>query len=152
MVSSLEIPLSHCLLVLVMEAVSNLLSRVVECGFISGFRVEGRVEGVQISHSDDTLTFCDPCLDQFSFSACWFEASSSLNINLSESELIPIGFVPNVKELALVMGWGIGKLCATYFSLPLKAKATRDVVKERCSKRLTLWKRQHLRKVDESLC
>ena len=49
------------------------------------------------------LMFSDPCPDQLTYLAwvlLWFEASSGLMINLSMSELIPIGNVPNVEELA----------------------------------------------------
>ena len=70
----------------------------------------GGREGVLISNflfADDTLLFSNPCLDQLTYLAwllLWFEASSVLNINLSKSDLIPIGDVPNVGELASVMG------------------------------------------------
>ncbi|RVW35445.1 hypothetical protein CK203_097234 [Vitis vinifera] len=98
-------PLSPYLFALVMEALSSLLRRVVESGFISGFKVRGGGgDGVLISHLlfvDDTLLFSDPCPDQLTYLAwvlLWFETSSGLKINLSKSELIPIGDVPNVEE------------------------------------------------------
>ena len=88
-----------------MEALSSLLRRVVESGFISGFKVRGGGgDGVLISHLlfvDDTLLFSDPCPNQLTYLAwvlLWFETSLGLKINLSKSELIPIGDVPNVEE------------------------------------------------------
>ena len=54
-------PLSPYLFVLMMEAFSNLISRVEEKGFIRGFKVMGRRgEGVSVSHllfADDTFLF-----------------------------------------------------------------------------------------------
>ena len=56
-----EDPLSPYLFVLMMEAFSNLISRVEEKGFIRGFKVMGRRgEGVSVSHllfADDTFLF-----------------------------------------------------------------------------------------------
>ncbi|RVW23310.1 putative ribonuclease H protein [Vitis vinifera] len=112
-----------------------------EDGFILSFRVGGGGrEGVLSSNLlfvDDTLLFFNPCLDQLTYLAwvlLWFMASSGLKIILSKCELIPIGDVPNVEELASVMGCGIGKLLATYLGLPLctsfKAKDVWDLVEE----------------------
>ncbi|RVX04978.1 hypothetical protein CK203_019137 [Vitis vinifera] len=133
--------LSPYLFVLIMEALSSLLRRAMEDGFILSFRVGGGGrEGVLSSNLlfvDDTLLFFNPCLDQLTYLAwvlLWFKASSGLKIILSKCELIPIGDVPNVEELASVMGCGIGKLLATYLGLPLctsfKAKDVWDLVEE----------------------
>ena len=35
----------------------------------------------------------------------WFEASSGLKVNFDKSELIPIGSVDQVEELALELGY-----------------------------------------------
>ena len=40
----------------------------------------------------------------------WFEAISGLRINLNKSEIIPVGRVDNVEELAAELGCGIGPL------------------------------------------
>ena len=149
--------LSPYLFVLIMKALSSLLRRTMEDGFILSFRVGGGGrEGVLSSNLlfvDDTLLFFNPCLDQLTYLAwvlLWFMASSGLKIILSKCELIPIGDVPNVEELASVMGCGIGKLLATYLGLPLctsfKAKDVWDLVEERFFKRFALWKRQYLSK------
>ena len=80
----------------------------------------------------------------------WFEAMSGLRINLNKSEIIPVGAVDNVVELALELGCGIGSLPTSYLGLPLGAshKATRvwKSVKERFRKRLASWKMQYISK------
>ena len=56
----------------------------------------------------------------------WFEAMSGLRINLNKSEIIPVGLVDNVVELALELGCGIGSFLTSYLGLLLGAshKAT----------------------------
>ena len=76
----------------------------------------------------------------------WFEAISGLKINLTKSELIPVGRAENLDELALVLGCKVGVLPTTYLGLPLGAPYNSlvawDGVEERFRKRLALWKRQ----------
>ena len=80
----------------------------------------------------------------------WFEACSSLKINLEKSELIPIGDVHNMEEFAKVLGCKVGTLPTIYLGLPLGApyKSSRvwERVEERFQKRLALWKRQYFSK------
>ena len=90
-----------------MEVFSALLKRVIEGGFLSGYRVKGRVEErVLISHLlfvDDTLVFCKASQDHLTYLnwlLMWFEAVSGLRIYLEKSELIPIGRVENMDDLA----------------------------------------------------
>ena len=40
----------------------------------------------------------------------WFEAMSGLRINLSKSDIIQIGLVDNVEELANELGYGVGSI------------------------------------------
>ena len=49
----------------------------------------------------------------------WFEAVSRLRINLSKSEIIPVGTVTNVETVAIELGCGVGSLPITYLGLPL---------------------------------
>ncbi|KAL6332308.1 hypothetical protein AAG906_004871 [Vitis piasezkii] len=49
----------------------------------------------------------------------WFEAISSLKINLDKSENFPVGRVDNVEELALKLGCKVGALPSYYLGLPL---------------------------------
>ena len=74
----------------------------------------------------------------------WFEAMSGLNVNLDKSEIIVMGRVENVEELAIEFGCKVSKL-PSYLGLPLGARfkevATWDGVEERLRKRLSTWKR-----------
>ena len=80
----------------------------------------------------------------------WFEAMSGLKVNLDKSEIITVGRVENVEEVALEFGCKVSKLPSSYLGLPLGARfkevATWDGVKERLRKRLSLWKKQYISK------
>ena len=54
-------------------------------------------------------------------SPIWFEAILGLKINVTKSELIPVGRTENLDELALVLGCKVGVLPTTYLELPLVA-------------------------------
>ena len=111
---------------------------------------------MEVSHllfADDTLIFCEVSQDQLTFLCwilMWFEALSSLKINLEKSELIRAGRVSNVDSLASELGCKVGSLPTTYLGLPLgahcKSVAVWDGVEERFKKRLTSWKRQYISK------
>ena len=49
----------------------------------------------------------------------WFEVASSLRINLVKSEILPVGGVEEVEELAVELGCRVGSLPSTYLGLPL---------------------------------
>ncbi|WJZ80362.1 hypothetical protein VitviT2T_000290 [Vitis vinifera] len=150
-------PLSPYLFVIAMEVFSAFLQRAVEGGYLSGCRVKGRSEeGVLISHllfADDTLVFCKPSQDHLTYLSwllMWFEATSGLRINLEKSELIPVGRVENMDDLAWEFGCKVGSLPSTYLGMPLgasfKSTSVWDGVEERFRKRLGMWKRQYLSK------
>ena len=65
----------------------------------------------------------------------WFKACSSLRINLEKSELIPVGRVHNIEDLALKLGCKAGDLPSRYLGLPLrppfKSVVVWDVIEER---------------------
>ena len=98
-------------------------------------------EGVTVSRllfADDTLVFCDASKEHvkvLSWGFMWFEAISGLKINLHKSELIPVGVVPNFKDLARVLGYKVGSLLSCYLGLPLgvafKSSRVWDIVNER---------------------
>ena len=50
----------------------------------------------------------------------WFEVYSSLKINLSKNEIIPMGGVDNVEMLASELGCHVGSLLTTYLGLHLR--------------------------------
>ena len=140
-----------------MEALSCLINRVVEGNYLSGSRIaNGRSEELAISHllyADDTFLFCEADKDRLKFLSwilMWFEAMSGLKINLNKSEIIPIGPMAKVEELASELGCKVGSLPTSYMGLPLGAKhkalGVWDSVEERFRKRLASWKIQYISK------
>lgn len=79
-----------------------------------------------------------------------FEAVSSLRINLSKSELVPVGEVGDVEELASILGCGVASLPIKYFGLPLSAKYKDTImwnsIFEKMEARLAGWKKVCLSK------
>ncbi|RVW84765.1 LINE-1 retrotransposable element ORF2 protein [Vitis vinifera] len=105
-------PISLYLFVIAIEALSRLLLKAQEGGFISGFTVGGRGgDGEEISHllfADDTIIFCKASQEQVShlcWLLMWFEAMLGLKINLEKSEVIPVGEVDLLEELAYEIGY-----------------------------------------------
>ena len=140
-----------------METLSCLLNRATGGNYLSGTKfTDGRGEELVISHllyADDTLLFCKVDRDELKFiswTLMWFEAVLGLKINLNKSEILPIGPVANMEELASELGCKAGTLPTTYLGLPLgaKHKALRvwDSVEERFRKRLASWKLQYISK------
>ena len=80
----------------------------------------------------------------------WFEAISGLRINLDKSEILPVGRVENLENLALEAGCKVGRLPSSYLGIPLganhKSVAIWDGVEEKFRKRLAMWKRQFISK------
>ena len=117
-------PISPYLFVLGMEALSCLINRAVRGGFLTGCRLGGRGgSGIQVSHllfADDTLVFCEDSQYQMaipSWLLMWFEAISSLSINLNKSEILLVR-VENVEVLASELGCKVGTFPSTYLGLP----------------------------------
>ena len=140
-----------------MEALSYLIGRAIEGGFLSSCSICGRNgEGMVISyllHADDTILFCGVNQDQMrylSWLLMWFEAISGLRINLNKSEIIPVGRITDVDVLALELGCKVRPLPSSYLGHPLGAPhnsiAVWDGFEERLTKKLTLWKRQYISK------
>ena len=80
----------------------------------------------------------------------WFEAAFGLRINLAKSELIPVGEVEEIEEMAVELGCRVGSLPNVYLGLPLgahhKAPSMWDGMEERMRRKLALWKRQYISK------
>ena len=78
----------------------------------------------------------------------WFEAYFGLKINLEKNELISMGRVENIDDLALELGCKVGGLPSGYLGLPLRAHfkfvAIWDGVEKRFRKRLAMWKREYI--------
>ena len=140
-----------------MEALSCLINRIVEGNYLfDSWIANRRSEELVISHllyADDTLLFCEANKDQLMFlswTLTWFEAVLGLRINLNECEIIQIGPVVNVEELALELVCEVGSLPTSYLGLPLGAKhktlGVWDSVEERFRKRLASWKIQYISK------
>ena len=150
-------PLSPYLFVMGMEVLSILIRRAMEGGFISGCKIQrNRGRAVHIAHllfADDTIVFCEAkkeYLTNLSWILFWFEAASGLKINLAKSEVIPVGEVQRIEELAVELGCRVGKLPSIYLGLPLgvpnKATYGWDGIEERTRRRLALWKSQYISK------
>ena len=64
----------------------------------------------------------------------WFEAILGLRGNLDKSDLIPVGRVENVEELAKELGCKVGRLSSTHLGMPLgalfKSAAASDRIEE----------------------
>ncbi|RVW14627.1 LINE-1 reverse transcriptase-like [Vitis vinifera] len=125
--------------------------------FIMGMEdPKGQGQAVNISHllfADDAIVFCEARKDDMTFLSwilCWFEAASGLRINLAKSEIIPVGEVEEILEMAVELGCKVGQLPSTYLGLPLgapnKAVSVWDGVEERMRWKLALWKRQYISK------
>ena len=80
----------------------------------------------------------------------WFEAVSSLKINLGKSELVLVGMVHNFDLLFSVLGYKQGTLPMKYLGLPLgakfKDKTIWNPILEKIERRLVGWKRLYLSK------
>ena len=119
-------PISPYLFIMGMEVLSIMLKRAVAGGYSSSCNFRGS-EGndLSISHllfADDTIIFCEAKEDQLlhlSWILLWFEASSSLKINLDKSELILVGNVVKLNALDVELGCRTGYLPSTYLGLPL---------------------------------
>jgi hypothetical protein len=143
--------------VIVMEALSRMMSKAVEGGLLSGFQV-GSIDShlVRVSHLlfvDDTLIFLDAKPDHvfnLRLLFTWFEAVSGLKINLNKSKMVPVGNVPDLEDLAGIMGCKIIHLPMTYLGLPLganfKSKSIWDPIFEKMERKLFGWQRVYLSK------
>ena len=110
-------PLSPYLFVIGMEVLDVLIRRTVDGGFLLGCNIrDDSKSSLNISHLffvDDTIVFCEASkkhLTHLSWILLWFESASGLRINLAKSEIIPIGEVEEIEELAVELGCRVGSL------------------------------------------
>jgi hypothetical protein len=150
-------PLSPLLFLLFMEVLSQLLRRTEEVGLICGFKAgSATVSGLSISHllfTDDTIVFYDADRDQLlhlrMVLAC-FEAVIGLGVNMGKSELVPVGEVRNVDQLAEILCCRVGVLPMSYLGMPLgssfKASSVWNPILEKIERKLAGWKKLYLSK------
>jgi hypothetical protein len=150
-------PLSPLLFLLMMEILSKMLKQAKGYGFIRGFKVNGsRTEDVCISHllyADDTMLMCDADPEQLMYIqlvlSC-FEAATGLKVNLSKSEIVPIGNVGNLTVLVDILCCRIGQLPMNYLGMPLgssfKTLSIWNPIIKMMERRLAGWQRLYLSK------
>ncbi|WMV55131.1 hypothetical protein MTR67_048516 [Solanum verrucosum] len=76
------------------------------------------------------------------------QASSGLKVNWGKTSLFPIKEVPNIQNLAIILGCKIENMPTTYLGMPLgsdhKAGEIWDGIIEKTEKRLARWKAQYI--------
>ena len=149
--------LSPLLFVIVMEALSKMMNKAVEGGFLSSFQVGSRDHSmVQVSHllfADDTLIFsnANPThIFNLRLLFTWFKAISGLKINFNKSEMAPVGNVHDLGCLAAILGCKTVQLPISYLGLPLgakfKSKSIWDPILEKMERKLAGWQHMYLSK------
>jgi hypothetical protein len=143
-------PLSPLLFVLVIEALSRMISAAVNGGLIEGFKVSNATFS-HLLFANDTLIFYSAHpfqLRYFRSLFLLFEAALGLKVNLAKSNLIPVGTVDQVEILAGILGCGVATLPIKYLGLPLGASYKSihkwDSVINKIEQRLASWKRLYL--------
>ena len=121
-------PLSPFLFLMVMEVLNRLLKRTKNGGFLYGFQARSHSHGgIHISHflfADDIILFCDASREQLLYVQMvliFFEAITSLKVNVGKSEIVPVGDVGNLNGLARILCCKVGTLPMRYLGMPLEA-------------------------------
>lgn len=99
-------PLSPSPFVFVMEAFNKMILGIV------GKTSNGTLD---ISHrlfADDTIMFCEAIQDHIRAlrALLFFEAILGLQVNLAKSEMVSVGNVPNMENLAFMLGCKVSSL------------------------------------------
>ena len=140
-----------------MEVLGRLLHRMKEAGLIWGFKAgKAMIIGLSISHllfANDTIVFCDADpkqLLQLRMVLSCFEAVTGLGINMGKSELVPMGEVNNMPQLADILCCRVGVLPMTYLGMPLgasfKASSVWNPILEKIKRKLAGWKKLYFSK------
>ena len=109
-----------------MEVLSRILKKTEDSGLLCGFHV-GPVNSIRvhISHllfADDTILFCDASRDQLlaiRLALSCFQAFTGLKVNVGKSEIVPVGEVGNIDDLASILSCRVGSLPMKYLGMPL---------------------------------
>jgi hypothetical protein len=140
-----------------MEALCRMLIAAMDQGNLIGFSMGPKDSDTLVVNyllfADDTLIFCGAQAKQIQHLCCiflCFEAASGLRINLGKLEIVPIGEVKDVEQLAQLLGCQVASLPMTYLGLLLGASYTTisiwNGVIEKMDRRLAGWKRMYLSK------
>ena len=133
------------------------MDKAVSENLLEGFAVNSHTRlDLKISHllfADDTLIFCGATRDQLihlkGVLMC-FEAVSGLHTNLGKSEIVPVGTVHGIQDLAQLIGGRITTLPLKYLGLPLgakyKSKEIQNPILEKMERQLVGLKRLYLSK------
>jgi hypothetical protein len=109
----------------IMGALSRLMFVTVKSELLSGFSVGLRNhEEIIMTHllfADDALIFCDTNCDNFVTCGASSYVLKKLKINLSKSEIAPVGDVGDVEGLVSILGCGVASLPMKHLDLPLGA-------------------------------
>ena len=151
-------PLSPPLLfLLIMEVLSRIVKKTEDSGLLRGFQV-GPVNsiGVRISHllfANDTILFCDASRDQLlsiKLALSCFQAFTGLKVNVGKSEIVPVGEVGNIGDLADILRCRVGSLPMKYLGMPLgtsyEIASIWNPILKKMEKKLSGWKRLYLSK------
>ena len=113
--------MSLLLFLLVMVVLSRLLKRMEVGGFLCGFQAGSHMQGgLNISHLlfyDNTILFCDASREQLIYiqmMLIFFEAITSLKVNVGKSEIVLVGEVGKLNVLAWVLCCKVGSLLMIY--------------------------------------
>jgi hypothetical protein len=145
-------PISPFLFVIVMEALSRMISVSIDNGFLSSFSMGSRLpELVNVSYllfAYDPLVFCGANSDHVhSLRALFicYEVVLGLKVNMAKSVTMD-----NMGDLASILSCGTSSLPLKYLGLPLmacfKAKSIWDCIVEKIERRLVSWKMMYLPK------
>ena len=79
-----------------------------------------------------------------------FQAFTGLKVNVGKSEIIPVGEVGNIDDLASILNCRVGSLPMKYLGMPLgtpfKTASIWNPILEKMEKKLSGWKRLYLSK------
>jgi hypothetical protein len=79
-----------------------------------------------------------------------FEAVTGLRVNMTKSEMVPVGVVPNILEFVDSLCCHIGILLLSYLGMPLgasyKAVSVWNRILEKMERRLAGWQKMYLSK------
>ncbi|KAL4353692.1 hypothetical protein GQ457_06G031150 [Hibiscus cannabinus] len=143
--------LSPTLFNIVGEALSRLLSKAVEVGLFSGFRIGNGDSQSMVSHlqfADDLMIFCEASLEQVlnvKRVLRVFELASGLQLNLKKSRIFGINVAEDdLSSWAESVGCDVGHFPSNYLGLPIGPKrnsaALWDPVVVKFNTRLASWK------------